>query len=135
MLTGINHITISVRDLEESFSFYRDILGFSPVMKSCYSAYFLCGTTWIALQEEKEKNHSTDRYSHVAFDIEGNNYSAFVANLRRHKIPEWQENSTQGNSYYFCDPSGNRFEIHVSSIEARIKHGKETWKDDVTWFV
>jgi len=28
MITGINHITLAVKDIEESFKFYQEILGF-----------------------------------------------------------------------------------------------------------
>ena len=27
MITGVNHLTLAVRDIEESFTFYRDILA------------------------------------------------------------------------------------------------------------
>jgi catechol 2,3-dioxygenase-like lactoylglutathione lyase family enzyme len=30
MITGINHITLSVRSLEESFEFYQNVLGLDP---------------------------------------------------------------------------------------------------------
>lgn len=40
---GINDINISASDIERSFSFYKDILGFKPLFKSEGSAYFLAG--------------------------------------------------------------------------------------------
>jgi len=43
MVTGINHITIAVKNLEVSFLFYREILGFKPLMRSPKGAYFLAG--------------------------------------------------------------------------------------------
>lgn len=30
MITGVNHITLSVRDVEQSFAFYSEVLGFRP---------------------------------------------------------------------------------------------------------
>jgi len=32
-ITGVSHIGICVRDLEESLGFYRDVLGFQPVAR------------------------------------------------------------------------------------------------------
>ncbi|MBW4636417.1 MAG: VOC family protein [Iphinoe sp. HA4291-MV1] len=29
MITGINHINLSVKNLEESFQFYKEVLGFT----------------------------------------------------------------------------------------------------------
>ena len=43
MNNGINHINISVADVDGSFLFYKDILGFKPLCKSEGSAYFLAG--------------------------------------------------------------------------------------------
>jgi catechol 2,3-dioxygenase-like lactoylglutathione lyase family enzyme len=43
MITSMNHITLAVKDLEKSFAFYRDILGFKPLVKSDGGAYFLVG--------------------------------------------------------------------------------------------
>lgn len=43
MINGINHINIAVSDIERSFLFYKDILGFKPLCKSEGSAYFLAG--------------------------------------------------------------------------------------------
>ena len=34
MIKGINHITLSVKSLERSFDFYRNTLGFRPLMKN-----------------------------------------------------------------------------------------------------
>jgi catechol 2,3-dioxygenase-like lactoylglutathione lyase family enzyme len=33
MITGLNHITLAVKNIESSFSFYRDVLGFTPLCK------------------------------------------------------------------------------------------------------
>ena len=43
MITGLNHITLAVKDIEESFSFYRTVMGFIPLCKWEGSAYFLVG--------------------------------------------------------------------------------------------
>jgi catechol 2,3-dioxygenase-like lactoylglutathione lyase family enzyme len=49
MIDKINHITISVNNIDSAFDFYKNILNLNPVMKSEFSAYFLAGKTWIAL--------------------------------------------------------------------------------------
>ena len=32
MITGINHLTLAVRDLERSFDFYTRVVGLQPVV-------------------------------------------------------------------------------------------------------
>ena len=42
MITGMNHVTLAVTDIEKSFHFYRDILGLKPLCrwdKSDYSIF------------------------------------------------------------------------------------------------
>ena len=38
-ITGFNHLTLAVRDIDESFEFYKDVLAFKPIQKSPESAY------------------------------------------------------------------------------------------------
>jgi catechol 2,3-dioxygenase-like lactoylglutathione lyase family enzyme len=45
MILGINHFTLSVNDIEESFHFYVDILGCKPIQKNPISAYVVAGDT------------------------------------------------------------------------------------------
>ncbi len=54
MINGINHITISVKNIDSAFLFYKDILKLKPVMKSNRSAYFLAGKVWLALDQQEK---------------------------------------------------------------------------------
>jgi len=134
MLNGINHITISVSDINTSFIFYKDVLGFKPVMKSDFSAYLLLSGIWIALQEEKNIDHQNFSYSHIAFNVDKVNFEDIKNKLFNAKVIEWKNNDTEGESFYFLDPSGNKFEIHYSNLETRIEDGKKNWKN-VKWFI
>lgn len=58
MITGINHITLSVRDLDESFQFYSQTLGFKPLMRHSKGAYFLAGELWFCLEADSETRSS-----------------------------------------------------------------------------
>ncbi|NOY07507.1 MAG: hypothetical protein GXP33_01515, partial [Spirochaetes bacterium] len=67
MVKGINHITLSVQDIEKTFRFYKDVLKLKPVMKSQKSCYFIAGDTWIAFVLEQKKQERR-LYSHIAFN-------------------------------------------------------------------
>ena len=134
MINGINHITISVKNIETAFLFYKNILKLKPIMKSNKSAYFLAGEIWIALDQRDEYILSKN-YSHICFNISEKLYGKFIKNLRKEGIREWKANDTEGDSIYILDDSENKLELHFSRIEERIKYGKENWGKDVKWFV
>jgi len=134
MINGINHITISVKNIDTAFLFYRSILKLKPVMKSNRSAYFLAGKTWIAL-DQKENFIISENYSHICFNISKKHYNKFVKNIRKNEINEWQNNQTEGDSIYILDDSGNKLEIHFSTLKQRIKFGKKHFGNDVKWYI
>lgn len=133
MVTGINHLTWNVTDVDESFDFYVNVLGFKPIMKCSWSAYFTAGITWIALV--KGPRREDDRYDHIAFATSKDDYESLVSKLKRRGTREWKDNASEGESFYFLDPSGNKLELHYSDLKARVRSGKAEWGDDVVWYV
>ena len=43
MIGSLNHVTLSVRDLDRSFAFYRDVLGLRPLARWKKGVYLLAG--------------------------------------------------------------------------------------------
>ena len=134
MINGINHITISVKNIDSAFLFYKDILKLKPVMKSNRSAYFYAGKTWIAL-DQREQYVLSENYSHVCFNVPKKYFESFCSRIKNCGINEWQKNETEGDSLYILDDSGNKLEIHFSRLRDRIKYGKKHWDGNVKWFV
>lgn len=134
MINGINHVTISVCSIERAFLFYRDVLGLKPIMKSKTSAYFLAGDTWIALTGEQDFKVSPN-YSHIAFSVDETEFEGFDKRLKCNNVSEWKSNTSEGESLYILDDSGNKLEIHYSSLENRLESGKQFWGKDVEWYV
>lgn len=132
MITGINHITWNVVDIEESFHFYTAILGLKPIMKSEWSAYFTAGHIWLAVVKGEPRDDV--HYDHIAFQVDKANYDHLVEALLAYGVRSWKDNETEGKSFYFLDPSGNKFELHYSGLDARIEDGKKNWDDTVTWY-
>ena len=136
MITGINHITLSVTDLDESFAFYRDVLMFKPIQKSPISAYLLAGQMWVALlQDDSENLKPLKEYSHIAFNVAPEDFATMKDRIVESGAVEWSENSTEGDSFYFLDPNGHKLEIHCTDLNARIEYGKKHWGKETTWFV
>ena len=135
MITGINHLTFGVRNIDQSFDFYVDVLGLKPVMKSSFSAYLLAGDMWIALVEDEHgRTEHLPEYTHIAFTISQQDFDVMKDKIVQSGAIEWQENSTEGDSFYFVDPNGHKLEIHVSDLARRIETGKREWGDEVRWF-
>jgi len=135
MISGINHITLSVRDLEASFVFYKDVLGLRPVAKWYRGAYFEAGQDWICLTLDTEtRTESLAEYTHIAFTVSSENFAATVEHLRAAGAQQWQENRSPGQSFYFLDPSGHKLEIHDSNLNTRIHELKMKPPKELVFF-
>ena len=133
MIKGFNHITLSVNDLEDSFRFYRNVLGLKPLAKRRQkSAYFLAGNDWLAIVQTKQSLSET--YSHLAFSVEQMDFAKLAEQIRKSGAIIWQENTSPGDSLYFLDPSGNRLEIHAGSWRSRVEWLRQNPTPDVELF-
>ena len=122
MVSGINHITLSVRNLETSFDFYTNVLGLRPVARWYKGAYLEAGGNWICLTVDSEvRSTCLPEYTHTAFTVSGDDFPRLVDQLRRIGAVCWQENRSPGDSHYFLDPDGHKLEIHTSTLADRMK--------------
>ena len=65
-ITGLNHLTLAVGDLDRSVAFYSELLGFSIRMRGPSSAYLEAGTLWLALVLDSEvRRGQLPEHSHV----------------------------------------------------------------------
>ena len=136
MITGINHITLAITDVERSFTFYTSILGFRPVAKWPAGAYLLAGDTWIALvADQHTRQTALPEYTHIAFSISAQDIGPLSERIRASDATIWQENWTEGDSLYFLDPDGHKLEIHASDLATRIATAKARPWEGLTFFV
>ncbi|WP_035827519.1 fosfomycin resistance glutathione transferase [Janthinobacterium sp. RA13] len=122
MLTGLNHLTLSVRDLARSVAFYRDMLGLRLHARWDRGAYLSAGDLWLCLSLDGQGTAAlaSPAYTHYAFSISQHDFPAFAARLRAAGVPEWQENRSAGDSLYFLDPDGHQLEAHTGSLAQRL---------------
>ena len=126
MLTGLNHITLSVSDLHRSFHFYVEILGFKPLAFWDSGAYLELGKLWLCLSfDEATRKAPQDGYLHIAFTVNQQDFQKVADALLKAGIKIWQDNKSEGDSLYFLDPDGHKLEIHVGSLQSRIKTLKQ----------
>lgn len=135
-ITNINHITLAVTDINRSFSFYKDVLGFKPLVKWDQVAYFLTENFWFCLNFD-ELREPQSCCTHYAFSVSSEDFEMMADEIQNSGAHIFKENTSPGESLYFLDPDGNKLEIHVGNSETRIAAKKANignWKN-VEWFV
>jgi catechol 2,3-dioxygenase-like lactoylglutathione lyase family enzyme len=121
VITGVNHITLAVRDLERSFTFYVDVVGLKPVARWARGAYLLAGGDWICLSLDAQTRHGPlPEYTHLAFSVGRADFEDRATTLRASNATLWKDNHSEGKSLYFLDPDGHRLEIHAGDLESRL---------------
>lgn len=122
MVTGINHVTFAVRDLERSFRFYTEVVGLRPVARWYKGAYFEAGKDWICINLDSEtRNGPLREYTHLAFTIDAADFEAAVEKMQAAGVQSWQQNRSPGDSFYFLDPDGHKLELHVATLKDRLQ--------------
>ena len=136
MITGINHITIAVQNLERSFKFYKDNLGLKPLLRHSKGAYFLAGDFWFCLDlDTTTRKAPLPEYTHFAFTVPASYFKKFSDLLEKSDIKKWKENVSEGASLYILDPDGHKLELHVGDWKSRIASIKaKPWNDSVEFF-
>lgn len=136
MISDINHITLAVRNIQKSFDFYKDVLGFKPLCKWDKGAYFLIGNLWFCLNLDA-KRIPNPCYTHTAFTVSEEDFLSLSQKIKESGAVIFKDNLSEGDSLYFLDPDSHRLEIHIGDWQSRIQFKKNdlgSW-NNVEWFV
>lgn len=131
MISGLNHLTFAVSDLQTSLDFYCDVLGFKCDVIWENGAYLQAPGLWLCLSLDKTAP-STD-YSHVAFSVAQDDFSILCEHITQSGVLIWKQNRSEGDSLYFCDPDGHKLEIHVGNREDRLNSLKNQPYAGLKW--
>ena len=136
VITGVNHITPAVRDLDRSYRFYVETLGSRPLVRWNKGAYLLVGDLWLCLTlDERTRSSPLPEYSHIAFNVPAARFEDAAASIRASGAAVWQDNRSEGVSLYFLDPDGHKLEIHAGDWRTRLAGmKKEPWKENIQYF-
>lgn len=121
-LEGIDHVAMSVRDVERSARWYIDVLGFKRLHEGMWDGvpvFIGQGTTALALFPAKsDKPVSGDiRMLHLAMRAGRKNFLAAQDELKRRGIKFEFEDHEISNSIYFRDPDGHKLEITTYELK------------------
>jgi len=120
VITGLNHLTFAVRNLDRSIAFYTDLLGFTLRKRKVSSAYLEAGLLWLALVvDPRTRDGPLPEYSHAAFSIASSDMDLLVTRLKSAKVEQWQEPENP-DSFYFLDLDGHKLELHSGDLRSRL---------------
>jgi len=123
---SLDHIAITVQDMERAVTFYRDLLGFEVLGQLLLNegtfklVYLQAGAARIelfAFTEEGRRDDTPDRnedlgFKHVAFTVD--DVDAVARRLKAHDVPFTVEPVDAPGGVrlaFFRDPDGNLLEI------------------------
>lgn len=131
-VSGINHITFAVSDVERSIGFYRDVLGCELRAFWSDGAYLEAGSLWICLSRDDQlRTAPNPDYTHVAFSVIPGDFAPMCERIRA-ICPIWKDNRSEGDSLYFLDPDRHKLELHVGTLESRLAHYATVGASNVT---
>jgi catechol 2,3-dioxygenase-like lactoylglutathione lyase family enzyme len=117
---GIDHVALSVRDVERAAQWYIDVLGFERRYEGMWDGipvFIGKGTTSIALFPVRSNERSTSsargevKMLHLALRANRKNFLAAQEELKQRGIKfEFQDHEIS-HSIYFRDPDGHKLEI------------------------
>jgi catechol 2,3-dioxygenase-like lactoylglutathione lyase family enzyme len=125
-LEGIDHVALSVHDIESSANWYIDVLGFERRYDGMWNGiptFIGKGNTAIALFPAKWNAISTRspragiRMLHLAFRADRKNFVAAQEELECRGIKFEFEDHEISHSIYFHDPDGHQLEITTYDLE------------------
>ena len=132
-LEGIDHVALSVRDIERAAQWYIDVLGFERRYEGVWNGvptFIGKGDTAIALFPAKTGSTSLApvapskaassgdaiRMLHLAFRADRENFRAAQEELKRLGIKFAFDDHEISHSIYFSDPDGHKLEITTYEI-------------------
>ncbi|CAN1599607.1 fosfomycin resistance glutathione transferase [Pseudomonas sp. B21-028] len=122
MLSGLNHLTLAVIDLDRSVGFYRELLQLRLEARWDSGAYLSLPGLWLCLAlDPQRKTEPVADYTHYAFGLAAEHFPVLVARLSAAQVTSWRDNRSEGDSFYFLDPDGHKLEIHVGDLASRLE--------------
>ena len=116
---SIDHINMSVKDLQKSVQFYKDLFGFEIKEDQSQDNSYIIGNENVKLCMYEDKDlQMKDGLNHFGFFIE--NFDEIITKCKERGVPvsyggaiEWR-NAQRSKSIYITDPSG--YVIELSNI-------------------
>jgi len=114
--SGMSHVSLPCRDLEESKIFYANVMGGELVHEIQGFVEFRIEDIILGLSEQPQGWTDPEaEYPHYAFYISGPNFELMKSWLDSYGVPNYPYRRGDTALIYFRDPSGNLFELYCDT--------------------
>ena len=114
--SGMSHVSLPCRDLEESKIFYAQVMGGELVHEIPGFVEYRIEDIIVGLSEQPDGwTEAEAEYPHYAFYLSGRNFELMKSWLDRHAVPNHPYRRDDTALMYFRDPSGNLFELYCDT--------------------
>lgn len=118
VIESINHLGLTVSNLENSIKFYKELFDFEVVENNANQAIIREGDIHISLFQEE--NYKSQEYTknRISFYIDEDDFEDAVDELKEKGIPiiYGPENIRKGQSVVFLDPDSNQIELSYPKL-------------------
>ncbi|HOO72108.1 MAG TPA: VOC family protein [Spirochaetota bacterium] len=119
VIESINHIGITVSDLNASINFYKELFDFEVTDKSTEGqAYLKMGDIILSLYEVEDYKNQDNAKNRVSFYVDEEDFDDALDELEESgiEIIYGPENIRNGRSVVFLDPDRNHIEISYPKV-------------------
>lgn len=120
VIESINHIGITVSNLEESVKFYRDLFDFDLIDKASGPglAFMRVADISIGLYESPGFKNPDGAKHRIAFYVDEEDFEDAIDELNEREIEiiSGPENIRKGKMVVFLDPDGNQIELSYPAM-------------------
>ena len=115
VIESINHVGLTVANLDKSIQFYTDLFDFEVVEKidNSQEAFIRIGDILIGLYEDEEFTGQRSNKKCISFYIDEEDFEDALEELKDNDIAivYGPENIRNGKTLIFMDPDGNHIEL------------------------
>ena len=120
VIESINHIGITVSNLEESVKFYKELFDFDMIDKASGPglAFMRVTDITIGLYESQGYKSSDNSKSRISFYVDEEDFEDAVDEIQERdlEIVFGPENIRKGKTVVFLDPDGNQIELSYPTV-------------------
>ncbi len=124
-LEGLDHIAITVSDMDRSIAWYQDKLGLERIQVDSWAGvptFMVSGSGGLALFPAGDGSRLPDGESgtpavrHIAFRATRQDFEAAQSSLAAHGVSFTFQDHEIAHSIYFSDPDGHQLEITTYEV-------------------